>query len=106
MNQIFADVIPVVVVLDQNGTGNGQPIVYSQTEGQWRDPVGRPVTELMASKLSECWEQQLMCIERDQQLAALRELFLSAVALPAAAVETLTCVARSFLHDPELEEVT
>lgn len=105
MNQILADVMPVVVVLDQNGTGTGQPAVYRRTEGQWRDPGGNPVTDLMAAKLSECWEYQAMCIDRDQQLEALRELFLAAVALPAAALETLTCVARSFLHDPELEEV-
>lgn len=103
MNQILADVMPVVMVLDRNGTG---PAAYRQSEGQWRDPDGHLVSGLMAERLTECWEQQAMCIARDQQLAALRDLFLVAATLPVPAVETLACVARSFLNDPELEEVT
>ena len=107
MIQILSEVVPTVLVANPPGCLNGitEPAVYRCTDGEWRDATGRRTTDLMAEKLSDCWEQQALSVARDQQLAALRDLFLTAVALPAAAVETLACVARSFLQDSEQEEV-
>lgn len=107
MNQLLSEIVPTVLVAisPRSTQSNTEPAVYRRHGSQWRDSCGRSVTDPMwTDMLNECWEQQSHRLAHDQQLAALRDLFSVANALPVSAVETLTCVAKSFLQDPEPEE--